>query len=279
MLGSEVERLLRLRQISYVASDADIDICSFERLKEFAAGSKIEWIVNCAAYTNVDKAEEERKEAFRINCDGVKNIALLAKNLAARLIHISTDYVFSGNAADGYCETDKTKPINIYGESKLCGEKEIAGLISNYFIIRTAWLYGRNGRNFVSTMLKLFSERSEVRVVSDQFGSPTNASNLAGAILNILASDSGKYGVYHYTDDGKIRWDQFAAEILHDALDLGIIKNKVKITPIKTEEYPLKAKRPVNSYLLKDKIKKELGIEPVDWKKSLRNFMEGLTAP
>lgn len=278
MLGSEVEQALASNGFSYAASDAEVDICSIEQLKKFTEGKKIEWIVNCAAYTNVDAAEDNKKTAFKINCDGVRNICMVAKELGARLIHISTDYIFDGKVSDGYCEDRIARPLSVYGESKLDGELQVEEILKSHFIIRTSWLYGHNGKNFVNTMLKLFNERDEVKVVSDQSGSPTNSQNLAGAIVAIIKSGSNKYGIYHFTDEGRISWYDFAVEIYNEAKKAGLVERDVKIVPIPTSQHPTKAKRPMNSYLLKDKIKKELGIELVDWKKALQSFINKLNS-
>ena len=160
MLGNDIERLLKERGLTYWASDKEVDISDYKALEKFGKDKKIEWIINCAAYTKVDKAEEEADQVFRINRDGVRNIALFSAKRQIRLIHISTDYVFDGRQEGGavaYREDDKTNPINIYGKSKLAGEEEIKKILEEYFIFRTAWLYGLKGNNFVYTMLRLFN--------------------------------------------------------------------------------------------------------------------------
>ena len=276
MLGSDVEALLQKKSSEYIASDKEVDICDIEQLRRFAGDKKISWIVNCSAYTAVDKAEDETEAAFRINGDGVKNIALIAIEKKAKLIHISTDYVFDGTKNGPYCETDKTNPAGAYGKSKLKGEEYIRETISEYFIIRTAWLYGKNGNNFVYTMLKLFKERDEVRIVQDQWGSPTYSPDLANAILKIISDDSNKFGIYNFTNDGKTNWYEFASEIYKLALKNNILQKQLKLTPITTAEYPTKAKRPSNSYLSKDKIKEELSVECRDWKAALNDFIKDL---
>ncbi len=162
MLGNDVEKLLKERRLTYWVSDNEVDIGDYKALEKFGKDKKIKWVINCAGYTKVDKAEEEIDEAFRINKDGVRNIALFSAKRQIRLIHISTDYVFGGwqeGSAVAYREDDKTNPINIYGRSKLAGEEEIKKILEKYFIIRTAWLYGLKGNNFVYTMLRLFKER------------------------------------------------------------------------------------------------------------------------
>jgi len=281
MLGNDIERLLKERGLTYCASDKEIDIGDYKALERFGKDKKIKWIINCAGYTKVDKAEEEIDEVFRINKDGVRNIALFSAKRQIRLIHISTDYVFDGRQEGGavaYSEDDETNPINIYGKSKLAGEEEIKKILDKYFIIRTAWLYGLKGNNFVYTMLRLFKERDMVKVVEDQWGSPTYTVDLAKAILKTIEDDSVSYGLYHFTNEGMISWYEFARAIYKKAKRLGLIEDnkKVEIQPIKTEEYPTAARRPRYSVLSKEKIKKELGLKIRDWDKALEDFLISL---
>jgi len=262
MLGNDVEKLLKERGLTYWSSDREVDI-------------------NCAGYTKVDKAEEEINEAFRINKDGVRNIALFSAKRQIRLIHISTDYVLDGRKEEGavaYREDDKTYPINIYGKSKLAGEEEIKKILEKYFVIRTAWLYGLRGHNFVYTMLRLFKERDVVKVVDDQWGSPTYTADLAGAILKIVEDDSVSYGIYHFTNEGITSWYEFARAIYKKAKRLGLIEDnkKVKVQPVKTEDYPTAARRPRYSVLSKEKIKRELNLKIRDWDKALEDFLISL---
>ncbi len=262
MLGSEVEKLLKEQGLTYWASDKEVDIGDYKALEKFGKDKEIKWVVNCAGYTKVDKAEEEIDEAFRINKDGARNIALFSTKRQIRLIHISTDYVFEGRQEGGaaaYNEDDKTNPINIYGKSKLVGEEEIKKISEEYFIIRTAWLYGKQGNNFVYTMLNLFKEKEVIRVVDDQWGSPTSAADLTEIILKIIKDDVNKYGIYHFTNEGVTNWYEFARAIYSKAKKLDLISDskKVEIKSIKTEDYPTAAKRPRYSVLSKEKIKKE----------------------
>ena len=281
MLGNDVEKLLKERGLTYWASDKEVDISDYKALEKFGKDKKIKWVINCAGYTKVDKAEEEIDEAFKLNKDGVRNIALFSAKRQIRLIHISTDYVFNGRQEGGavvYREDDKTNPINIYGKSKLAGEEEIKKILRKYFIIRTAWLYGLQGHNFVYTMLRLFKEKDLVKVVEDQWGSPTYTADLAGAILKIIEDDSVSYGIYHFTNGGMISWYEFARTIYKKAKRLGLIEDnkKVEIQPIKTEDYPTAARRPKYSVLSKEKIKKEFGLKIRDWDKALEDFLVSL---
>lgn len=281
MLGNDVEKLLKKREMGYCASDREVNIIDYKALDKYVKDKEISWIINCAGYTRVDKAEEEIDEAFKLNKDGVRNIALFSAKKQIRLIHISTDYVFDGRRKEhvlSYTEDDQTNPINIYGKSKLAGEEEIKEILEEYFIIRTAWLYGLQGNNFVYTMLKLFREGDCVKVVEDQWGSPTYTVDLAGVILKIIEDDAVGYGIYHFTNEGMTNWYEFARDIYKKAKGLGLIegKKKVEILPVKTEEYPTTARRPRYSALSKEKIIKEFNLKIRGWDKALEDFLISL---
>lgn len=274
MLGREVEALLEKEGLTYIASDQEIDITNLDELRIFSADKSISWVINCAAYTAVDKAEDEPDLAFKINADGPNNIAEIAKNKGAKLIHISTDYIFDGTKVGAYVETDPPHPLGVYGQSKYQGEVNIAETLSEFFIIRTAWLYGKQGNNFVFTMLRLFKERDEVSVVGDQWGSPTYAPDLAAVILEIIRLNSDVYGIYNFTNEGKITWYDFAHEIhrIYSLTQNSKLKTK-NLKSILTKDYPTKAQRPQNSYLSKDKIIKTFNISPRNWEVALNEFM------
>ncbi len=281
MLGNDVEKLLKERGLTYWVSDKEVDISDYKALEKFGKDKKIKWVINCAGYTKVDKAEEEIDEASRINKEGVRNIALFSANRQIRLIHISTDYVFDGRQegnAVANREDNKTNPINIYGKSKLAGEREIEKNLDEYFIIRTAWLYGLKGNNFVYTMLRLFKEKDLVKVVDDQWGSPTYSVDLAEVILKMINHDSDKFGIYHFTNEGVTNWYEFAKAIYKKAKRLGLVKSnkKVEIQPIKTKDYPTAAKRPRYSVLSKEKIKREFNLKIREWDKALEDFLVSL---
>jgi len=282
MLGNDAEKLLKERGLPYWASDKEVDIGDYKVLEKFGKDKKIEWIINCSGYTKVDGAEEETDEAFRINQDGVRNIALFSAKRRIRLIHISTDYVFDGRkerSAVAYREDDKTNPINIYGKSKLAGEREIEKNLDEYFIIRTAWLYGLKGNNFVYTMLRLFKEKDLVKVVDDQWGSPTYSVDLAEVILKMINHDSDKFGIYHFTNEGVTNWYEFAREIYRKSKKLRIIdpNKEVEIRGIETKEYPTPAQRPKWSLLSKEKIKRGLNLEIRNWEDALEDFLSFLS--
>lgn len=275
MLGSDIENDLKSHKIECIASDREVDITSPDALNNFVNNKKIEWIINCSAYTAVDKAEDEKELAFNINALGVLNITNLAKSLDAKIIHISTDYVFDGSREEPLKESDETGPIGVYGDSKLAGELNIINNYDRYFILRTAWLYGKNGNNFPYTMLRLFKERDVVKVVSDQFGTPTYTKDLSSLIVTIVKNNSTQYGIYHFTNEGKTNWFLFAQKIYQYGGEYGLVDSskKVEIIPIKTEEYPTKAKRPQNSYLSKEKVKKTFDITIDNWEESLKRFI------
>lgn len=272
MLGTDVETLLKNEGMDYIASDQEVDITNLDELQKFVQSKPITWIVNCAAYTAVDKAEDEPELAFKINAEGPHNIAIIAKQMGAKLIHISTDYVFDGTKEDAYTETDTPNPLGVYGASKLLGESNIKKTLNEYFILRTAWLYGKHGNNFVYTMLRLFKERDEIRVVDDQYGSPTYAPDLAVAILAILHFNSDAYGIYHFTNEGKTTWYDFACQIYNTSKQQGILTKDTALLKITTDQYPTKAKRPQNSYLSKEKTQKAFNIDVRHWQKGLNDF-------
>jgi dTDP-4-dehydrorhamnose reductase len=260
MLGTEVEALLGNHKKSYIASDQEVDITNIDALQKFSAGRSISWIINCAGYTAVDRAEDEPELAFKINAAGPLNIAKIAKGKNAKLIHISTDYVFDGTKERVYTETDIPNPMGVYAASKHKGEVNIVEALDEHFIIRSAWLYGRHGHNFVNTMLRLFREKKEIGVVADQYGSPTYAPDLAEAIIAIISSNATGYGIYHFTNEGKITWYDFACQIYRIAVEKRLLTHDVRIFPISTADYPAKARRPKNAYLSKEKIIHTFGI-------------------
>jgi dTDP-4-dehydrorhamnose reductase len=227
----------------------------------------------------VDWAEDEPDQAMRINAEGVRNLALLARDKGARLLHISTDYVFDGRKEGAYLEEDVPNPLGSYGRSKLQGEKHIREIIESHVILRTAWLYGPHGGNFVRTMLKLFQERDEVKVVNDQWGNPTLAGDLADAILWIMMRETPQYGTFHFTNEGRTNWFEFASRILELARRYHLVQRTVSLLPIATAQYPTKAIRPANSCLSKQKIKGAYQIPIRSWQEALDAFMRDLAAP
>ena len=270
-LGSE------LRKIGFTSLDevfytdvADLDITNCEDIDRYVKEHDIDTIINCAAYTAVDKAEDEPELAAKINTEAVANLAKVAEKQDCLLIHISTDYVFDGTGESPYTEKDKSCPTSVYGETKLAGEKAIVKSGCLYIIIRTAWLYSTFGNNFVKTILRLAGEREELNVVADQIGSPTYAEDLAQAIATIMRNDDrGFYeGIYHFSDEGVCSWFDFASEIVR------LSGLPCKINPVTTAEYPTKTKRPAYSVLDKTKIKKTFDVTVPEWKESLERCMK-----
>ena len=277
MLGTDLCGLLEAAGLRYFGTDKECDIADLAALRETGQGRKIKWIVNCAGYTAVDKAEDEEALAHRINALGAKNIALYARELGGALIHISTDYVFSGTASTPYQEDDQVGPLSAYGRTKAESEVQVREECSRHFILRTAWMYGRHGSNFAYSMLRLMRERSSIGVVADQRGSPTWTRDLAAAITRIIDTSSVAFGTYHFTDEGETTWYDFAKEISRLGLENGLLNREIEIKPLRTEEYPCKARRPRYSVLSKRKIHETLGCVTPDWKASLGMFMRDLS--
>lgn len=275
MLGTEIARQLKNSNIDYIGTDIDVDITKVEVLEDFAnKNPKIDWIINCSAYTAVDKAEDDKDFANLLNNIGPKNISSVAKKINAKMIHISTDYVFDGTGNIPYTEDMDVKPIGVYGQTKADGEKSVIDSGCEYYIFRTAWLYGYDGKNFVYTMLKLMESKSEISVVSDQKGTPTFAGDLANCVIKtITAENKIPCGIYHCTDLGEITWYDFACEIYKQGKATGKLSNECKINPCSTDEFPTKAKRPAYSVLSKEKIQQALGITLPMWNESLNVFM------
>jgi len=274
MLGKELSEYLISKKIAFTGTDKECDITDMQALRNFSAGKDIKWIVNCSAYTAVDRAEDEPGIAFKINEDGPGNLALIADSIGAKLIHISTDYVFAGNGTEPYKENDAVDPQGVYGKSKLAGENRVLEHSKKYFIIRTSWLYGKHGGNFVSTMIRLFKERDSLNVVNDQRGCPTWTYNLTDVIYSFIKSDSDRYGIYHYSNTGETTWYKFALQIYKSALNKGIINNEVIINPVTSDQYPSKVKRPLYSVLDTNKISLIEGVKLSPWRESLDRFLE-----
>jgi dTDP-4-dehydrorhamnose reductase len=274
MLGRQMAVELQKKGLAFSASDREVDISDFQSLKNFSRGKKFSWMINCAAYTAVDQAEVESAMAFRINAAGVENLARLAAGLGAKLVHFSTDYVFDGRNHQPYGENDQPRPVSQYGLSKLQGEKLLTAAWQSIFIFRISWLYGEFGNNFVHTMLKLFRKKNEVRVVNDQFGSPTYAASLARNIVSLIESDSERYGLYHYCDKGVISWYDFAAQIMARALECNLLEKRIPLLAISTADFPTRAIRPAYAVLDSSKVVRELNFKVHDWRINLDDFFQ-----
>ncbi len=255
-------------ELQFVFTDKEeLDITSQSAVNTFFTDHSFDYCINCAAYTAVDLAETNRGEAYLINAEAVKNLAEACLETDCVLIHISTDFVFDGTKTTPYTENDEPNPINVYGASKLKGEEYVQQILTEYFIIRTSWVYSEYGHNFVKTMLRLGSEREEISVVDDQIGSPTYAGDLASLILYLLRSISMEFGIYHYSNVGEASWFDFASEIFN------LLRIDIKILPVKTESFPRPAERPAFSVLDKSKIQKELDHNILSWKQSLQFYL------
>lgn len=260
------------RSIDFVfCSSSDLDITNKENCETVFNKINPDYCINTAAYTAVDKAESEPDKAQLINVFGVKNIAETCKEFDVKLIHISTDFVFDGTKNAPYNETDLPNPKGVYGQTKLDGEKAIQEVFSNYFIIRTSWVYSQFGNNFLKTMLRLASERDTISVVNDQIGTPTNAVDIAEALVQIILTDNqqpttNNYGIYHFSNEGQCSWYDFAKEIFREN------NISINLQPIPTTSYPTPAERPKYSVLDKSKIKRVFGIEVKDWKERLQTI-------
>ena len=275
-LGSELQEevsKLSLTDSPFFFTDRDVlDISNEEEIKNFINKNQINTIINCAAYTAVDKAEEDEESADKINHLAVKYLAQIAKEKNIQLIHVSTDYVFDGTNHKPYIESDVTNPNGVYGKTKLDGEKAMLEINpGNSIIIRTSWVYSSYGANFVKTMLRLGKERETLGVIFDQVGTPTYAKDLAKSILEILPKiKNEKVEIYHYSNEGVCSWYDFAKTIFE------LSKTDCQVNPIETKEYPTPAKRPHYSLLNKTKIKEDFGITIPYWKLSLQQCLQKL---
>jgi len=275
MLGHTLTALLKNNSQPFIATDMEVDITDNNALENFYTQQEdINWIVNCSAYTNVDLAEDEKEAAFLINETGVANIGQLAASHDIPVIHISTDYVFPGNISIPRKEDDPTGPEGIYGQSKLAGEEKLRLICKKHFILRTAWLYGLHGKNFVKTMLRLFSEKEQLEIVNDQTGSPTWTNGLADAVFSIIKSNNPAYGTYHYSDEGSTTWMGFAEEIQKLGKTLGLVPGITNILPVSSDRFPSKVKRPAYSLLNKAKICSTFNIQINTWQSNLQRYLE-----
>ncbi|WP_440870549.1 dTDP-4-dehydrorhamnose reductase, partial [Wenyingzhuangia marina] len=273
-LGSEIQHLSKdYSQYEFFFTDvAELDITNLEKVREFCSTNQIKTIINCAAYTAVDKAEEQTGICDAVNHIATINLSTVAKELNIKFIHTSTDYVFNGKNHVPFKENDLTDPINVYGKTKLLGEQAMIDINPKHsIIIRTSWVYSTYGNNFVKTMLKLAETRELLTIIADQVGSPTYAYDLAKTILEILPKvNNDQVEVYHYSNEGICSWYDFAFEIFHQT------NTNCKVLPIETKDYPTAAERPSYSVMNKSKIKNTFDIEIPHWKTSLSNCLKKL---
>lgn len=268
MLAGKVELLALDRHALDITNKKDV----FEIVTEF----KPDYLLNAAAYTAVDQAEIDVDLAFSINHKGPMNLAEASESVGATMLHISTDYVFKGDALEPYSEKDKVEPKGVYGKSKLEGEKAVAEYCEKHLILRTAWVFGGHGNNFVKTMLRLSRDRNEISIVSDQFGGPTYAGDIAQALISIIeyidAGNTPEWGVYHFSGEPYVSWFEFANSIFKSAVDAKLLDKMPVLKPISSAEFLTKADRPSNSRLNCQKIHKQFNVPPSDWLLEIKNI-------
>lgn len=270
-LGYDVARELEKRHIEYKGtSSREMDISDTAAVERVIKDCHPDAIIHCAAYTAVDKAEDDYGRAMDVNAKGTLAIAKAAKEIDAKMLYISTDYVFNGQGTEPFTVDAATAPLNVYGLTKLFGEEAVQMELSKYFIVRIAWVFGKNGNNFVKTMLRLGQTHDELTVVSDQWGSPTYTADLAPLLCDMISTDA--YGIYHATNEGITNWAEFAAYIMEQA------HLSCKVRPIPSSDYPTRAVRPLNSRLDKSSLDKAGFSKLPDWKDALKRYLEELGA-
>lgn len=262
-----IDSIYKGLDIRYVSHD-ELDITDLKDVLEYIGNYKPDFIINCAAYTNVDKCENDIDNAFKVNSLGPRNLAIASNKINAKLLHVSTDYVFSGNGNKPYKEYDATNPVSIYGKTKLLGENYVREFCDKYFIVRTAWLYGKYGKNFVYTILRAAKEKGNLEVVNDQRGNPTNAEDLAYHILKLILTD--EYGIYHCTGNGECSWYDFACKIVEYA------SINCHVMSITSDRIKRDAKRPSYSSLDNMMLRCTIGDNMRSWYDAIKIFIEGL---
>jgi len=265
-LGFDVVLACKENKIDVIGIDIDdLDITIPEAVDRFLQESKAAILVHCAAYTAVDRAEEEKEQCFKVNVDGTRNLAKACKRLGMKMVYFSTDYVFPGTGEQPWKENDKKDPINVYGQSKSQSEEIVNEILDQYFILRISWVFGVNGNNFVKTMLRLGKENGQVNVVNDQIGSPTYTKDVADLIINMMFTQ--EYGIYHVTNEGFCSWYEFACEIFKQA------NMEVLVIPLDSSQFPTKAARPHNSRLDKSQLLLKGFTALPTWKDALKRFL------
>ena len=269
-LGYDVERELERRGIEHLGtSSRELDITDREAVERLMAAYRPDAAIHCAAYTKVDLAEDEPERCWAVNADGTRNMAAAGRKTGAKLLYISTDYVFPGAGERSYETGDPTGPVNTYGRSKLAGELAVQSLLEKYFIVRISWVFGKNGNNFVKTMLRLAETKAELSVVCDQIGSPTYTADLAPLLCDMVQTE--RYGVYHATNEGTCAWSEFAEAIFE------LAGRQVVVHPIPTSAYPTRAVRPLNSRMSKECLHSNGFQELPEWKNALARYLKEIT--
>lgn len=268
-LGYDVMKVLRARNIPCVGADLEqFDITDAKGARTFIQNCAPDAVIHCSAYTAVDRAEENPEACAAVNADGPRNIAEACKKIGAKMVYISTDYVFPGTGERAYETDDPKGPLNVYGRTKLGGEEAVRAILGRYFIIRISWVFGKNGSNFIRTMLRLGKEKGAVNVVCDQIGSPTYTADLAPLLCNMVTTE--KYGTYHATNEGYCSWAELAAEVFRQA------GYPTKVNPVPTSAYPAKAKRPFNSRLSKRSLDEAGFARLPDWRDAVSRYLREL---
>jgi dTDP-4-dehydrorhamnose reductase len=271
MLGKHFFQLFQERKIAFISTSREqLDICDLDAVLAFAREHRPTHLINCAAYTQVDKAETERELAFQVNALGPKNLAIAAQELKIPIVHFSTDYVFDGLATLPYSEEHPSAPINHYGLTKMVGERLLLDHAEKGCLIRTSWLFGEQGKHFVGTILRLLQEKETLRVVADQVGRPTYCHDLAEATLELMDHP----GIFHYANSGETSWCNFAKEISRQWQEAGLPHKTQTIVPITTQEYPTPARRPAYSSLATKKMEATTGRAPRPWQEALTHYMK-----
>lgn len=269
-LGYDVERELERRGIEHLGtSSRELDITDREAVERLMAAYRPDAAIHCAAYTKVDLAEDEPERCWAVNADGTRNLAAACREIGAKMLYISTDYVFPGTGERSYETGDPTGPVNTYGRSKLAGELAVQSLLEKYFIVRISWVFGKNGNNFVKTMLRLAETKAELSVVCDQIGSPTYTADLAPLLCDMVQTE--RYGVYHATNEGTCAWSEFAEAIFE------LAGRQVVVHPIPTSAYPTRAARPLNSRMSKECLHSNGFQELPEWKNALARYLKEIT--
>lgn len=269
-LGYDVERELERRGIEHLGtSSRELDITDREAVERLMAAYRPDAAIHCAAYTKVDLAEDEPERCWAVNADGTRNLAAACREIGAKMLYISTDYVFPGTGERSYETGDPTGPVNTYGRSKLAGELAVQSLSEKYFIVRISWVFGKNGNNFVKTMLRLAETKAELSVVCDQIGSPTYTADLAPLLCDMVQTE--RYGVYHATNEGTCAWSEFAEAIFE------LAGRQVVVHPIPTSAYPTRAARPLNSRMSKECLHSNGFQELPEWKNALARYLKEIT--
>lgn len=269
-LGYDVERELERRGIEHLGtSSRELDITDREAVERLMAAYRPDAAIHCAAYTKVDLAEDEPERCWAVNADGTRNLAAACREIGAKMLYISTDYVFPGTGEQFRRTDDPVSPVNTYGRSKLAGELAVQSLLEKYFIVRISWVFGKNGNNFVKTMLRLAETKAELSVVCDQIGSPTYTADLAPLLCDMVQTE--RYGVYHATNEGTCAWSEFAEAIFE------LADKQVTVYPIPTSAYPTRAVRPLNSRMSKECLHSNGFQELPEWKNALARYLKEIT--